>query len=261
MKSGKGRIALCWGMAVLSVLLGLVLTSALYALLPGENTALRLYLLNVPSELFCFAQPAIWILAARPERLARFRESLRGLSVNTIGYTALLAVSATVVMSLIAALWSGWLKSNFGYVEQAQPRVIPKNALEWALALLSVAVVPALSEELFFRGMLQGMLTRRLPRGGVWMTALCFAAIHLEWSALPALFVLGLALGDTRQRHGFWAGVLLHGVYNAAVLVLSSREIGITLPVALLCAMAFAFAWLGLKRKEEPSHETDGTGL
>lgn len=261
MKSGKGRIALCWGMAVLSVFLGLVITAALYALVPGENTALRLYLFNIPSELLCFAQPAIWILAARPERLARFRTGLRGVSIHTIGYTALLAVAATIVMSLIASIWGGWLESAFGYVEPEQPRVIPQGAGEWALALLSMAVVPALAEELFFRGMLQGMLTRRLPRAGVWITALCFAAIHLEWNALPALLVLGLALGDTRERHGFWAGVLLHGLYNAAVLVLSSREISITLPVALLCVIAFAFAWRGLMQKEEPSDETDGTGL
>ena len=95
----------------------------------------------------------------------------------------------------------------------------------------------------------------------MWITALCFAAIHLQWSALPALFVLGLALGYVNKCHGFWAGVLLHGLYNAAVLVLSSREIGITLPIVLVCTIAFIFAWRGLMQEEEPHHEADGTGL
>ena len=55
MKSSKGRAALCWILAVLSIPVGIVLTSVLYALIPGENTALRLYLFNIPSEIFCFA--------------------------------------------------------------------------------------------------------------------------------------------------------------------------------------------------------------
>ena len=79
MKSSKGRAALCWILAVLSIPVGIVLTSVLYALIPGENTALRLYLFNIPSEIFCFALPAFFILAARPERLARFRATKRGL--------------------------------------------------------------------------------------------------------------------------------------------------------------------------------------
>ncbi|MEI3428231.1 MAG: CPBP family intramembrane glutamic endopeptidase [Christensenellales bacterium] len=110
-----------------------------------------------------------------------------------------------------------------------------------------------------FRGMLQGLLTRRLPRAGIWMTALVFAAVHLQWSALPALFVLGLALGYVNKCHGFWAGVLLHGLYNAAVR--RSVKIGITLPIVLVCTIAFIFAWRGLMQKEEPHHEADGTGL
>ena len=202
MKSSKGRAALCWILAVLSIPVGIVLTSVLYALIPGENTALRLYLFNIPSEIFCFALPAFFILAARPERLARFRATKRGLSVNTVGYTALLAVSATIVVSMIAAIWGEVLNSSFQYTEPAQPRIVPQNAAEWALAL-----------------------------------------------------------GYVNKRHGFWAGVLLHGLYNAAVLVLSSREIGITLPIVLVCTIAFIFAWRGLMQEEEPHHEADGTGL
>ena len=154
-----------------------MLTSVLYALIPGENTALRLYLFNIPSEIFCFALPAFFILAARPERLARFRATKRGLSVNTVGYTALLAVSATIVVSMIAAIWGEVLNSSFQYTEPAQPRIVPQNAAEWALALLS------------------------------------------------------------------------------------SREIGITLPIVLVCTIAFIFAWRGLMQEEEPHHEADGTGL
>ena len=57
MKSSKGRAALCWILAVLSIPVGIVLTSVLYALIPGENTALRLYLL-CPAGVFHPGCPA-----------------------------------------------------------------------------------------------------------------------------------------------------------------------------------------------------------
>ncbi|MEI3428762.1 MAG: hypothetical protein V8Q82_05980, partial [Christensenellales bacterium] len=86
-------------------------------------------------------------------------------------------------------------------------------------------------------------------------------AVHLQWSALPALFVLGLALGYVNKCHGFWAGVLLHGLYNAAVLVLSSREIGITLPIMLSGMHDSLYLCLARTDAEEAPHEADGTGL
>ena len=96
--------------------------------------------------------------------------------------------------------------------------------------------------------------------GAMLAQAVC---VHIAYvlASVAAGFVLGLALGYVNKRHGFWAGVLLHGLYNAAVLVLSSREIGITLPIVLVCTIAFIFAWRGLMQEEEPHHEADGTGL
>ena len=34
-----------------------------------------------------------------------------------------------------------------------------------------------------------------------------------------------------------------------------------TLPIVLVCTIAFIFAWRGLMQEEEPHHEADGTGL
>lgn len=260
MKSAKARIALCWGLALLSVAAGFVGTALLYALLPGEATALQTYLINIPSEVFCFALPALLILCARPQRLERFGQDLKKINVNITGCCALGAVAATVIVSLIAMLWGSVLQTGFGYTEPAQANILPQNAGQWLLTLLATAVVPALAEELFFRGMLQGMLTRHLPRLGVWLAALCFAAAHLSWGALPALFLMGLMLGYVYRNHGYWASALFHGLYNAAVLVLSRYSVSIALPQILLCALALACALRGLKT-EGKSHETDRSGL
>ena len=100
------------------------------------------------------------------------------------------------------------------------------------------------------------------------MLVFSFAMAFIMGGKMAVIFLLvipvlgvGLALGYVNKHHGFWAGVLLHGLYNAAVLVLSSREIGITLPIVLVCTIAFIFAWRGLMQEEEPHHEADGTGL
>jgi membrane protease YdiL (CAAX protease family) len=53
---------------------------------------------------------------------------------------------------------------------------------------------------------------------------LLFAALHLDWRALPGLFVMGLVTGSMRVRTGnLTAGILLHSVNNAIASLLLLR--------------------------------------
>ena len=62
------------------------------------------------------------------------------------------------------------------------------------------------------------------------------------------------------KRFRKWGGIPT-GITQNVKDLLSSREIGITLPIVLVCTIAFIFAWRGLMQEEEPHHEADGTGL
>lgn len=262
MKSIDKRAALCWAGALILAAAGYfggnALTLSLMAARPGD--LLALYAANAAQELVLFAGTALMILLARPERWQTFRQSLRSPRLDTVAWSALLAVSGTVVASTVAFLWSEWLQGATGYAGSELPLPNPDGLGGWIVAALSIVVLPAACEELFFRSLIQNVFCKRLGRAGVWAAALIFAILHFRWDALPALLLVGLALGKTNIRHGYWAGAVLHALYNAVVLVLSTRAVGITMSMEAVCVATGVIAWRILLRKE-PENETDSAGL
>ena len=88
---------------------------------------------------------------------------------------------------------------------------------ELLMALLTVAVVPALSEELMFRGLLQGRLLRGVmsEHAAVWVAAAIFSAIHVEFAGFFPRFFLGALLGYAYRWTGsLWIPILLHLLFN-----------------------------------------------
>ncbi len=89
--------------------------------------------------------------------------------------------------------------------------------------VLCAAVLPGIVEEALFRGVILTGLRRHLsPAAAVLITALLFAALHLDpWRFLPQL-TLGLLLGWWTLRSGScWPAAVAHAVHNAIVLVVS----------------------------------------
>jgi len=84
--------------------------------------------------------------------------------------------------------------------------------------LFMMAVIPAIGEELAFRGILQRLLQNlfRRPWIAILLSAVIFSAFHLQfYGFLPRLF-LGLILGYTFYRTGrLWVPILIHFVNNA----------------------------------------------
>lgn len=255
MLSGKARVVVCWLLAALCAAAGFLLVPLLYQALvsarPAMADSLTFYLFNAIHELLVFALPALLILCARPVRWTAFKALRKPLSVTVVGLCALLGVASTVVFSMITNVWMTLLEGAFGYVSPPQDLPMPRNAAQWAGALLAVAVLPAVCEELFFRALLQRGLDTKLPRAGVWIAAAIFAGAHLRLEALPALLLIGLTLGYLMRRRGLLCAMLFHGLYNAAVLVLSSGEAQVDIVAMLLCAVAFWLALRRLMKKEE----------
>ncbi len=101
------------------------------------------------------------------------------------------------------------------------------------LVVAALALVPALLEELFFRGYLFSALKARAqgPWPVVLTTAALFALFHLlvggslAVERLPPSFLLGLVLGGLCWRTGsVWPCVLMHAVHNGTVVLLGYYE-------------------------------------
>lgn len=92
------------------------------------------------------------------------------------------------------------------------------------LMILLIGVVAALGEELLFRGVLQNLFMEwwGSKHLAVWVTALLFSVIHLQYHALLPRFVLGALIGYVYVNSGnLRSSIFLHFFYNTTLLIVA----------------------------------------
>jgi hypothetical protein len=104
-------------------------------------------------------------------------------------------------------------------------RVLGAGRAPGSLTVVTVALgtLAAVSEELWFRRFLHGLLEPAGATVAVTATAALFALVHVPiygWGVLPLDLAAGLVLGWQRAATGSWApGAVTHTVANVVVLL------------------------------------------
>ncbi|MFY0687897.1 MAG: CPBP family intramembrane metalloprotease [Cyclobacteriaceae bacterium] len=98
-----------------------------------------------------------------------------------------------------------------------------ENPFEFILALVIVAGVAGVGEELLFRGLLQTSFVKitKNPHIGIWLTGFLFAAFHMQFYGLVPRMLLGVVFGYLYH----WSGKLstamfAHFLNNAFMVVM-----------------------------------------
>ena len=92
--------------------------------------------------------------------------------------------------------------------------------------LLALGLVPALAEELVFRGVLARALARRSQALAIVASAVVFSAYHIAPAQMLGTLPLALVLGVLAVRSGSVVpGMVAHLVNNAIVIVLERDEV------------------------------------
>lgn len=139
------------------------------------------------------------------------------------GSLGILAVSALLGVGMqfgLSFLTEGWI--SLMNLEREMSVPLPSNALEWAAAVLVLAVLPAVAEEWFFRGMIYRGMSEILPSFvAATVATILFAVAHRSLNALPAMLIFG-AVASLLVRHGgkMRYGIVFHLCYNLTALVL-----------------------------------------
>lgn len=134
--------------------------------------------------------------------------------------------------------------------------------LPLATALLGLAILPALAEELVFRGVLARALARRSTALAIVGSALVFSLYHLLPIQVVATMPLGIALAILAVRSdSILPGMLAHALNNALVIALArnaapwlSSAIEEHPGVAMAIAMASTATGIGLAIRK-PDHQ------
>ena len=93
---------------------------------------------------------------------------------------------------------------------------LPSGGPELFLQFMALCVLPAITEELFFRGALQGLLRPCGSAAAIFGPALLFSLLHLDPVQGLTALVCGVFLGWLAERSGsILPGMLLHFVNNS----------------------------------------------
>ncbi len=117
-----------------------------------------------------------------------------------------------------------WMKAKEAQADKLTEVFLQvKSPAGLTLNLLVIALIPALGEELLFRGLLQRLLgewTKNI-HVAVILTAVIFSSLHLQFFGFLPRFLLGLMLGYMLEiTQSLWVPVFAHFVNNATLVIL-----------------------------------------
>ena len=135
----------------------------------------------------------------------------------TVGLTLLISISFMVVNSAVGE-WN--MNLDFGNSDFAEWAKISEEQLKvltehltnftstthFVLAIVVVAIIPAIGEELLFRGLIQNMFSKAFGNHhvAIWVTGFIFATIHMQFFGVMPRMFLGVLFGYLYH----WSGKL-----------------------------------------------------
>lgn len=182
--------------------------------------------------------------------VARRRVGARVLVLSLFG-GMMLAVLANFAASILMQMLMEW-----GVPKPFIPDHTEGTTTSLLLNLAGTALVPAVFEELAFRGYVLNALRPHGDKVAVWVSAAVFGLIHGNVLQLPFALILGLVLGWlVVQTDSLLPAMVLHFANNAMSVLLSYVEssgwdgnvattlVFLALSVAGMCAWCAAFLW------------------
>ena len=199
---------------------------------PGAMGPLKL--LQLFNTLALFLIPAMifsQIFSSKPEvflRLNRYSTPLILLLVSVlfIAFTPITDFLAWINDSIHLPSFLSSFEADMRSSAESQQLLIGQfiemnSVSDFLYNLVLLAIVPALGEEFFFRGIVQRLLIRNTKKVhlSVWVTGLAFGLMHQQFFAIIPLTILGALLGYIKEWTGsLWASILAHFVNNALIV-------------------------------------------
>jgi membrane protease YdiL (CAAX protease family) len=118
-----------------------------------------------------------------------------------------------------------WMRDSEQNAEQITKAFLTFNGVGSLIyVLLIVAVVPAVGEELLFRGVLQKIFINwtKNVHIGIWVSAILFSALHMQFFGFFPRFLLGLLFGYIFYwSNSLWLPILGHFINNGTVVIVA----------------------------------------
>lgn len=227
---------------VLLAAAGLWISSLVESLLPEASIALVNALYYLP---FMILPVGLYMLR-RPGLGDAMR--LKALPALPTLSAALLGLLTVYVASMLSAAWAACLDAlglqGLGGV------TVPQSERELLVAILTLAAMPAICEELLFRGFVLSAWESRGTWFAIGVTGALFALLHGNLYGIPAYLLVGAVAGFLAfALDSVYAAMVYHTVYNTACLVIpylaSNQEVAeVTIDAAAIVSLAVQTAMI-----------------
>lgn len=194
----------------------------------GENPNEFLLLLTVV-QLIVFVFPCIlyYFLKGRKLNTPFLVSPVKPGQIIFIIASALLLISGNLLIKCFYYIGMGSLPSGVDYLISDTANV---SEAPMAGVIIAVALIPAICEELFFRGIVLAEYRIYGTFNSVVFSALCFAMIHFSIVSFPLYFFSGLVLGVTAALTGsVFAPIIIHFISNVLSIYISDSFLRVTI--------------------------------
>lgn len=153
---------------------------------------------------------------------------------SMVGLTILISISFMVVNSAVGewnmnldfpdSQFEVWAKQMEEKLKVGVEHIINfKSFTHFIIAFIVIGIIPAIGEELLFRGLIQNFLGRAFSNHhiAIWVTGFAFAAIHLQFYGLAPRMLLGVVFGYLYHWSGnLTVAMIAHFINNGLALLL-----------------------------------------
>lgn len=223
---------LCWwlfGFAIAVLVIG-VITAKL-----GIESRSVLFVTTIIQDILVFISPVATtavLISRKPLCLLNLNNSL---NLKPIILTIIAILASIPAMNVIIEWNAGmslpqsfhaieeWMRQSEQQSASLIGRMLDGTSIENLLAgIFIIGILTGLSEELFFRGMLQKILVNR-PMNihlAIWTTAIIFSAVHLQFYGFIPRLLLGAFFGYLAwMGNSLWLPIIAHALNNSLVVM------------------------------------------
>ena len=201
----------------------------------GEKEVAFLRYMVISQEVSIFIVPALIILYLKNPAHQNYLIDFEKPVINDVVLVIVLTFCIFPVTSFTGQLNSGlhlpdwlygierWMKTKEDNATRLIDLLIASNTFGIMIFnVFMLAVIPAIGEELIFRGVFQKIFYDFFKSGhlAIWVTAFAFSALHFQFFGFIPRFILGLLFGYLFYWSGtLWLPVISHFVNNAVPVI------------------------------------------
>ena len=219
------------GLAITFAMYGTALFSNLDILLTGDPRLIDGFkVIQIFSSIGTFVLPGIALAWTEKQKVTSFY-GFKSPKLITLILVLLIMIVSMPLMEW-TAIWNQkmvlpeflkgieqWMKEKEDAATKATISLLTvRNNVDFIVNLFMIAVLPAIGEELMFRGGVQRSLNRSFnnPHVAIWFTAIIFSAIHLQFYGFIPRMLLGAGFGYLYYYSGsLWYAMAAHFINNA----------------------------------------------